>query len=445
MLFSQFRPDRGASQTSAMANAACRILAASPTHPNKRRVLLLQGPVGPFFKRLQTYLDHNNFCAWRVSFHTADTLFCNTEKTLQFRGAANEWRAWFHDVLLFGSFDTVVLFGAERPAHQQARTIATSAGIDVICLEEGYVRPGFITVEHQGNNASSPLAGQINDTENGYHCPQVGPIGGNSLRRLFLYGALYYTVRGLTTLPRSRRLFHRQTPLLSEAFYWTRNLARRITQGPVDFGKIQSLLEHFDKQFYLIPLQVSADANLIQFSNGWSSDQLISQSIQSFRLHAPKGTRLVFKIHPMERGHHQLKPLIQRVARNNTVSDRIDVIETGSLGLLTRHCAGMITINSTSAFSAIFHGAPLLVLGRALYAHPVLASIGNGFDAFWTTQHVASAGTRTAYLNWIKARALKPGDYYADAGIDEAVKSVFAKLSEAKIAPSERLLLKAAS
>src|SRR3546814_3667063 len=99
---------------------------------------------------------------------------------------------------------------------------------------------------------------------------------------------------------------------------------------------------------------------------------------------------------------------------------RVDVIDIGSLGLLTRHSAGMITINSTSGLSAIFHGVPLLVIGDALYANDKLAVCGNGqpnFDAFWTCGHRVSAAIRRRYLSWIRATCLQAGDYYAEAGI----------------------------
>ena len=70
-----------------------------------------------------------------------------------FDGNPDEWTNWLHQFLAFGDFDTIVLFGSERPAHAIARTIAAEIGIDVISSEEGYVRPGFVTVETGGNKA----------------------------------------------------------------------------------------------------------------------------------------------------------------------------------------------------------------------------------------------------------------------------------------------------
>lgn len=441
--FKPFRQGKLNTQT----DAAFRALAthAPDVAPKQRRVLLLQGPVGPFFARLRSFLCDKDVDTWRVVFHRGDRLFGSGKRTLPFSGGHADWSDWLSQVLTFGQFDTIILFGSERPAHCAARKLATQKGIAIISLEEGYVRPGFITVETDGNNANSPIAGRV-----------LGPIFGpennptpaksyRSLHQLIFYGALYYTVRGITVFGKRRQLFHRQTPLIPEAYYWARNLCRRITGGERNFAKVQQLLEHWDKRFYLVPLQVAADANLTRFANGWHSARLISDSIQSFAACAPRNTRLVFKVHPMERGHNNLTPLIRQTALAYGIESHVDVIETGSLGLLTRHSAGMITINSTSGLSAIFHGVPLMVLGRAIYAHKELAITTPAFDDFWTSDHVATAEARGAYIEWIKQQALRPGNFYCAEGMELAMQSIFEKLCAPQQVASDVIPMRAVS
>ena len=156
--------------------------------------------------------------------------------------------------------------------------------------------------------------------------------------------------------------------------------------------------------------------------------------------------RLVFKIHPMERGHSNLAPLIRSAAKILGVEDRVDVICTGSLGLLARHAAGMITINSSSGLSAIFHGIPLLVIGNAIYANPRLAVCAHGnpdFDAFWSQKYVASEAVRKDYIAWLRQTALWPGDFYAPDGIDLACEGILAKLNSEAILPHQTEKLRA--
>jgi capsular polysaccharide export protein len=103
------------------------------------------------------------------------------------------------------------------------------------------------------------------------------------------------------------------------------------------------------------------------------------------------------------------------------------VIDTGSIGLLTRHSAGMITINSTSGLSAIYHGVPLMVLGDAIYSNEELAVCARGepdFDEFWTHISEANITLKRLYINWIKVRSLERGDFYANADLRRTYGSI---------------------
>jgi capsular polysaccharide export protein len=400
--------------------------------PRKLRIALLQGPVGPFFNRLKVKLEQNNFDVHRICFNFGDALFSSGSGKINFRGGIKEWKKWFADFIALNQLDLIVLFGAERGVHRVAREVASVAGVSVISMEEGYLRPGYVTAELGGNNACSPLAGLLppDDFVPKNETTQT-PVDFKGFRKMFLYGAAYYTARSLFTFGKRRMLFHRSVSLHQEAFCWTRNIYRRVTSGSHNSALIQDLLEHFCGKYYLVPLQVPADGQMQLNALGWDIEKLISETITSFANSAPKCSRLIFKIHPMERGHSTCKIMISRMAASLGVSDRVDVIDTGSLGLLTRHAAGMITINSTSGLSAIHHGIPLLVIGRAIYANEKLAYCGRGkpnFDLFWNADFVAPGSLREKYLLWLKESALIPGDFYSSKGIDLACENISARL-----------------
>lgn len=414
---------------------------SSPKPASQRRVLLLQGPVGPFMPALQSKLLEQGVDAWAITFNAADRLETDHSNRIDFYGGVEDWRSWFMEYIQGAKLDIIIMFGSERPAHKIARFIAHLNNVPVLSLEEGYIRPGFITAEWGGNNASSPFVGCLPDTDWDMADEEHVSIQRDfkSFNRMGARAAYYYAVRTLFTHGASEELFHRHFDAASEVFYWGRNLYRRIVGQGRNFSIIQRLLEHFDKSYYLIPLQVAADSNLAEAALGWNTNKLIAHSLRSFADSAPKGTRLVFKIHPLERGHSEHSKLIMSTADSLGIGDRVDVIESGSLGLLTRHAAGMITINSTSGLSAIYHGVPLMVVGKAVYSCPELATCAEGdpdFAQFWTSKHVASARLRRRYLNWLKSVALVPGDFYVDDGIQVAVNSVWTKLKERLLEPS---------
>ena len=395
------------------------------------RVVLLQGPVGPFFKHLQRTLEDAGFSCWRISFNAGDRLFAPRRNRIDFRGGVLLWELWFHNFLREHSIDFVVLFGCSRPFHVIARRIADEAGAKVLSLEEGYIRPGFVTIEPGGNNSHSPVAGHL-PPDNFQPDHVVAPRDFHGFRSMCLYGSIYYTVRTMFSLPSERHQFHRRFSAIPEAFAWIRNLLRKFANRSSDFLTIETLLEHYEHQYFLVVLQVAADAQLGPSARGWSTPKLIREVVTSFAQTAPKDCRLAFKIHPLQRGHENERELILREAESHGIADRVHVCSTGSVGLITRHAAGVITINSSSGLSAIHHGVPLLVVGEALYANDALATCARGkpdFDAFWKSRKVASADLRHRYLAWIREKCLKPGDFYARSGMSAASVGVLEAMS----------------
>lgn len=407
--------------------------------PNKDcpRVVLLQGPVGSFFRRAQDHLNANGFDAWRVRFNAGDRLYSRGDKTLDFVGNVDSWRLWITEVMRENGFDAVVLFGSERLVHRVAIECAEQMGIPVVCLEEGYIRPGYVTMELGGNNWRSPIAGQLPPPD--FHSPRregPKPVPSSGSFSAMAWAALqYFTIRAIISTPGERKLFHKQKrTLLSEGFYWVKNYYRKFSHVGRNYHISERLLEHHDKRFYIVPLQVHDDTQLGRAANAWNNQKLILKTIVSFARNAPQDHHLVFKIHPMERGHTRDWHFIRQVSALNDVKDRVHVLDGGSLSLLTRHSAGMITINSTSGLSAIHHGVPLAVLGQALYRHPDLAFCverGIDLDRFWSEAFVAPEKVRHRYLSWIHHQCLAGGDFYAKEGMEAAAQCLRAKIEQA--------------
>ena len=127
-------------------------------HPYPMRgskILLLQGPAGPFFRHLQREFEANGYAVKRILFHRADQLFAAADKTTRnynpynhsyrFTGNYSAWKQWLNIELSSNRPDSIVLFGSNRPAHAIARQIAHDLDINVTSLEEGYLRAGYIT------------------------------------------------------------------------------------------------------------------------------------------------------------------------------------------------------------------------------------------------------------------------------------------------------------
>ena len=287
----------------------------------------------------------------------------------------------------------------------------------VVSLEEGYVRAGYVTVERGANNWRSPLVG---------HLPtgRMRDVRAKPLRAeprgwwdtsfwwMVRWGWLYFGWRNLAKRRRQSELFHKRRPSWREVPFWLRNAWRRWTRSDRVVGR---LLDDLKGRFDLVPLQVADDAQLGEAARGWSNRRLIVAAIASFASYAPADRHLVFKVHPLERGHTGDHRVVRRIAAMHGVGDRVHCIMSGPLGPITRAARGMIVINSTSGLTAIAERKPLLVLGHAIYRNPALARCGDGpraLDPFWTDDYQGDERVARHYQPWLIRRALVPGDYY---------------------------------
>jgi capsular polysaccharide export protein len=402
-----------------------------PTAP--RTTLLLQGPVGPFFQSLRIELKRRGYAVERVLFAPGDRTHAALGD-VRFAAGPLRWRCWLEDRMARGDLHSIVLFGANRPYHRIARDAAEDFGIPALCLEEGYIRPGYVTAEWGGNNAISPL--RMPRIPTPHTVPGTGPDPcphPRATAHMCLHGSIHYARNTLFASKAERRMAHRDIAPLTELCCWARNAWRAATRRTRDIRTVRRLAT--DSAHFVVALQVLGDANLGRAALGWSSSRLIVATTAAFARAAPSGARLVFKVHPMDRGHFALTPLIRATARANGVADRVALLFTGPMNDLLRHAAGLITINSGAGLGALHHGVPLLVVGDALYARPGLAVCGRGqpdFDRFFAHPDPGDARARAAFLTRVRAEALLPGDFYSPSGRRRAAAGVADRLAAAQ-------------
>jgi capsular polysaccharide export protein len=104
---------------------------------NGRRYLLLQGPMGPCFSRLATWLQHSHREVKQVCFNAGDAWYAAKETALHYTGPVKNFAFWLRDLHKEYAFDTIVCFGDCRPMHVEAKKWARGKAIDFLAFEEG--------------------------------------------------------------------------------------------------------------------------------------------------------------------------------------------------------------------------------------------------------------------------------------------------------------------
>jgi capsular polysaccharide export protein len=205
---------------------------------------------------------------------------------------------------------------------------------------------------------------------------------------------------------------HRPLTLL-EALPWMRAGWRKFRYVRKERPLLARLTERASKRYFLVPLQVHNDAQVSVHSPYADVGEFIEETVASFAQHAPRGTMLVIKHHPMDRGYHDYSKQVERLRQQFGLGERLAYIHDLHLPTLLDHAAGVVVINSTVGLSALMHGAPTVAMGSALYDIEGMTYQG-GLDRFW--KEAATLSVDQAVLNgfrvYLQRRKLINGNYY---------------------------------
>lgn len=396
----------------------------------RRNVLLLQGPTGLFFKELQLELEHQGGNTKHVLFNAADELYSLRRDQIRFSGTVDEWEGWLRSYLAKNTIDVIVYFGCKRPAHVVAARLAGEFGIEAISLEEGYIRSGYITCEQGGNNDLSPIMGKLPQPDQHY-IGQERFETGPTFAWMNWWSMTYYLWRSWFSRETDKHLYHIEVMgPWKDTLFWMANALRTIFKKFLEARTISKTIKHFDKDYILVPLQLPSDSQMREAANGWSIERLVCEVLTSFAKNRSV-RKVVFKLHPLDGKAIQRTAFIKNTAERLGVAGDIVILHTGSIAKLCVHSDGMIIVNSTSGISAIHHGTPLLVLGKAIFRNEDLVMCGSDEDsiaAFFDKRWAASASLRQHYLEFIKARTLLAGDYYSPKGCTAAARNLVRRL-----------------
>jgi capsular polysaccharide export protein len=355
-----------------------------------KRVLLLQGPVGPFFTNLALDLRGAGAQVFKVNFNGGDWWFSPPEhfsRVFNFRAGVADWPRHFRILAQRLGIDIVMLFGDCRPVHAAIVGVCDELGIERAVFEEGYLRPDHITLERGGVNSHSlmPNDPKVFMPYRDMVQPATQALG-STFGAAARWAMAYYFVASLLKPVFWRYRHHRQLGIL-DGLHWIRSYWRKRRYSKPDALAAQALCERHDREFFLVALQLSADAQVIVHSDYERIEDFIVEVAESFATHAAPNQLLVFKHHPLDRGYSDYSGVIRSLASRLGIGGRCLYVHDPHLPTLLRHALGVVTINSTAGLSALEHGCAVKSCGRAIYDMQGLTFQGS-LDEFWTFAHL---------------------------------------------------------
>ncbi len=366
-----------------------------------RRVLLLQGPLGPFFSRLARDLRAVGADVQKINFNGGDQVF--NPDGIAYTGTLDAWPAWLQGHLAVSRIDVVALFGDRRPVHDFVAELCNKLGVDCYVFEEGYFRPAYITCELGGVNARSTIP-----RDPAFYLARAEPEPTLEVQPpahaywcMVLWTCVYYCFSAMLR-PRYRYYRHHRPLRLTECLLWARGGFRKWWRRFSERAVERQLTTELSGKFFLAPLQVHNDAQVTHNSRFGTVEAFISELVDSFARYAEPDSTLVFKHHPMDRAYRNYGALIRLLAEERGLRGRLLYIHDQHLPTLFDHARGVAVINSTAGLSAIHQGVPTITLGDAFYDMQGLTCQAP-LHEFWglTSAYRPNRDLYLAYRRWV--------------------------------------------
>jgi len=380
---------------------------AGKAHQN---ILLLQGPVGPFFRYLAHDLRNAGANVFKINFNGGDALFYPFG-CVNYKGSPSQWPEFLRDFIKEKSIDLILLFGDCRPLHQRAHAVAEQCKIEIGVFEEGYIRPDYVTLEQFGVNGNSKLKVKAREWDEIQQSKTPKAVKVPMPFRHAMVWAMLYNSAGTLMRPYFRNYSHHRDMHIFDGILWLKSFWRKWGYKMQERCQLRKLTTELSKRFFLVPLQVGNDAQIHAHSHLRSNRDFIKKTLKSFASHAPKDTLLVIKQHPLERGYSQHGPFIEKWASALGLQDRVIYIHDQHLPTLLNHALGVVVINSTVGLSALHHQCPLFTLGNAIYGMKGLTFQGE-LDDFWRNSKKPDMLLYKKFISHLKRKTQINGSFY---------------------------------
>ncbi|XWN29631.1 MAG: capsular biosynthesis protein [Devosia sp.] len=392
--------------------------------PQSRRILLLQGPPTAFFSELGRAFADAGAPVHRVVFHSGDQLRAGNN-AIPYRGKLEDFDP-FLDALMDTHAITDVLYFADRvPYHRIAERVATRRGAIPYAVENGYLRPDWLTLEPGGMGAYSRFPDspeRIAAIAEG--APEVNDDG--LYRHSFAKEAYQDVSYHLTRIAGRWRYPHyeadRPNSPVKEYISWLPQLVRRQIAQQRAPRQLRRIVAD-ERPYFLFPMQLQEDYQIRHNSRYQRLADVVHEVFSSFGKDAPEDTRLLVKIHPLDNGLENWQRTLQRAKRDHGLTGRIRLMSAGPLPDMLSRCEGVVLVNSTVGIHAIRAGKPVKALGTAVYNMPGLTD-PQPLDGFWTHPQAPDPVFCDQFLRALAKATQVRGSFYHHAGMKVAAKEI---------------------
>jgi capsular polysaccharide export protein len=395
-----------------------------------RKVLFLQGPISPYFRRLSFALEDVGFEVLRINLCFGDWLFWRRSCGHNYRGPQRSWRDYLRRVLAEENVTDLLLTGERRSYHAVAIEEANKLGISTVSIDFGYLRPDFITFEYDGLNGDSQFPRDkeaIKKLAASTPTIDLGPRFQDSFLAMAAYDVAY-SLSNLILRPLYPH-YHSHKPVSTMKIYagtgWNLLTSKRTAR------KSDALVHEFNKRkqrYFVAALQMEGDFSITAYSPFRSVRESLMVMLESFAEHAPNDLHLIIRIHPLDPGVTPWLSVVRDFEERMKIAGRIHVTRGGSIDNLFESCLGLVTVNSTLGLRAVCSGVPVKTLGQAIYAVDGVVS-SQKLEQFWHEPNGPDDALCKLFVNTLAAVTQIRGTLYGGPGLVHAIRESLYRLA----------------
>ncbi len=377
-----------------------------------KNILFLQGPMGNFFKKLDSIFKNKGAKTYKIGFNAGDSFFSNHYNYIPYRDTMENYSAFIRNFLDEKQIDKIFLFGDCRFYQSVSIKVARELNIEVFVFEEGYIRPNYITMEKYGVNDFSSISRDANFYKKIKISDKQKAENVHYNHTFMVVSSMtYYLIANIFHFRYPNYKHHRDFSALKEAFYGVRSLIRKLIYPFYESKYLEIVKNELSKKYFFVPLQTYNDFQVLEHSEYRSIEKFIIEVLKSFSKNA-LDDMLIFKHHPVDRGRRNYKAFIIEQAEHFGVLDRVLVLYDTHLPTLLKNAKGTITINSTVGLSSLYHETPTITLGKAIYDIEGLTCKGMKLDNFWHLQYNPDMELLQRYRSYIIENTQLNGSFY---------------------------------
>ena len=401
----------------------------------QRSILFLQGPPSSFWSELAFAFEARGARILRVRLSAADHIFWRRRDAISYRGSLADWPRFLVELIEREDISDLICYADRPPYHASAARVAADLGIDCHIVENGYLRPDWITLERGGMGAFSHFPDDPETIRRIAHA-MPAPDFEVRYRHRFSRLAVAEVVNDLAN--RFDLMLHPHfeadkyyDPLIDFLSWVPRLLhAPRLRRAAVAVEAWPPTT-----RFWLLAMQLQADYQIRANSHYRHLSEMLDEVISSFAAHASDEDRLVIKLHPHDNGLERWDRIAERLADAKGASGRVHTILGGDLGRLLARSRGVVLVNSTVGIHTLRALKPLKVLGSAIYDLPGLTH-GGPLGTFWTAPESPDADLVDAFVRALAGSIQLKGDFYDPAGREAAIATIVERILAGRLQES---------